>query len=295
MTLSLKETLESLPADKISELRAACADMSNDFTKYQVPFATELMSLEDILIAAELVDDLGMQAEIDYGKVQRILFDTTSGLLVTGVLQQPLFVVKCEGLLYLCSGRHRATALKTLVQYGLDPQTLVNVLVFVTESMELAMQIVLTSNGSRAVTKGENSSFKLAQYGVKADANDCISAGRDGRITQSEAFLNACWFSYDDQTIGDRSISTVHSIAKSFYGSLKKMHYSYEQIITVMDDMLFNIEDASQLSGRTDVQRGSTVVVSALIELLGLLPKESQSIKQAKTAVKMTLFSKSLR
>jgi hypothetical protein len=58
--------------------------------------------------------------------------------------------------------------------------------------------------------------------------------------------------------------------------------------------MLFNIEEASDLSGRTDVARGGATIAENIVEILQLQPKEKASKKQAKRNVSATLFTRNL-
>lgn len=302
--LTLRETFAALSSDDIDALKSECEKMSADFTPYQVDFHNDLLTLSDILAAKERVAELGMQAEIDMNKVAKILFDTTNGFLVSCILQQPMFVALVDGMHYLISGRHRATALEQLMPYGLSGNTLINCVIFETDDIAVAMSMVLTSNGSRAVTKGENQGFKLARFGVKPEVNDCLRAGRDGTLSPNEAFMNACWFSYVEQEIGSRTITTVQGIAKSVYALLKKRNYTFNEIAALMDDVLYAIEEASDLTGVTNVARGSGTIAENIIEILEertdskgnplVMMKESASKKQAKRNVKATLFSKRL-
>jgi hypothetical protein len=293
-SLSLTESFAAMSPENMAALKDEVSKMSRDFTPYQVDFTTDLLPLSDIVTAMDNVAALGMQAPIVESKVQSILFDTTTGFLTSGILQQPIYIAVWEDVLYGVSGRHRATALKTLMGYGLSPDTMIQVIMFRPESMAVAMSMVMTSNGSRAVTKGEANGFRLARFGVLPEVNDCIRAGRDGTLSQSDAFANAAWFSYHEQEIGTRNNSTVQSIAKSFYTQCKKLNFSYEDTVKLLDDMLFNIEEASDLSGRTDVARGGATIAENIVEILQLQPKEKASKKQAKRNVSATLFTRNL-
>jgi hypothetical protein len=245
-----------------------------------------------------------MQSEVSEKKVQSILFDPHTGFLTTGIFQQPVYVAEFDNVRYAVSGRHRINAMANLKKFGLSGDTLINVLLFKPTSMGIAMSLVLTSNGSRSVSKGENSAFKLAKYGVLPDCNDCLRAGRDGTLSQSDAFLNAAWFSYTSQGIGDRTITTVQSIAKSFYANLKKMYYSYNEICGLLDDMLYCIEDAAKLTGSTNVARSQGSIAENIVEMLKdrtdnqgnplIEYREAPTKKQAKKNVNATFFKRSL-
>jgi hypothetical protein len=292
--ISLSESFAALKPEMVSQLKEECALMSQDFSSYQVDFVTDLLTLDQLIQAMKNVADLGMQADVNDKKVQAILFDAHTGFLSTGIMQQPIYIARFEGVDYAVSGRHRINAMANLRQFGLSGDTLVNVVLFRPASMGIAMSLVLTSNGSRSVSKGEHQGFKLAKYGVLPDCNDCLRAGRDGTLSQSDAFINAAWFSYSSQGIGDRTISTVQSIAKSFYAALKKMHYSFPEICTYLDDMLFNIEDAAKLTGSTNVARSQGTIAENIVELLGIEFQEPPAKKTAKKNVNATFFKRSL-
>lgn len=292
--ISLAESFKALKPEMVSQLQEECAHMSQDFSDYQVEFVTELMTLDDLLQAMQNVAALGMQAEVSEKKVQTILFDAHTGFLTTGIFQQPIYVAEFDAVRYLVSGRHRITAKANLKQFGLKGDTLISVVLFKPATMGIAMSLVLTSNGSRSVSKGENSAFKLAKYGVLPDCSDCLRAGRDGTLSQSDAFINAAWFSYQSQDIGDRTISTVQSIAKSFYAALKKMHYSYTEICAYLDDMLFSIEDAAKLTGNSNVARNQGSIAENIVEMLNIEFQEPPAKKQAKKNVNATFFKRSL-
>jgi hypothetical protein len=292
--LNLTESFAALSAEAVTALRKECAAMSKDFSGFQVDFTTDLIPLVDIIGAMANVAALGMQAPIDLGKVQKILFDSTTGFLNSGILQQPIYLALVDGEYYGVSGRHRTAALSELLKYGLSEETLIQCVVFTPSSIAVAMSMVMTSNGSRAVTKGEANGFKLARYGVAPNVNDCLRAGRDGTLSQSEAFMNAAWFSYHEQGVGKRNNSTVQSIAKSFYAACKRMNFTYEDTVQCLDDMLFAIEEASDLSGATNVARGAGTIVENIIEILGLEAKERPAKKQAKRNVNATLFTRNL-
>ncbi|OBQ44420.1 MAG: hypothetical protein AN484_06990 [Aphanizomenon flos-aquae WA102] len=292
--LSLTESFAAMSPENMAALKDEVTTMSRDFSTYQVDFTTDLLPLSDIIIAMDNVAALGMQAPIAENKVQSILFDTTTGFLTSGILQQPIYIAVWDGVLYGVSGRHRSAALKTLMGYGLSPDTMIQVIMFKPSSMAIAMSMVMTSNGSRSVTKGESNGFRLARYGVLPEVNDCIRAGRDGTLSQSDAFANAAWFSYHEQAIGSRNNSTIQSIAKSFYTQCKKLNFSYEDTVKLLDDCLFNIEEASALCGRTDVARGGATIAENIVEILQLQPKEKATKKQAKRSVSATLFTRNL-
>jgi hypothetical protein len=292
--ISLSETFAGLKPEMVSQLEEECALMSQDFSSYQVDFSSDLMTLDQLIQAMANVADLGMQADVNDKKVQAILFDVHTGFLTTGIFQQPVYVALFEGIYYAVSGRHRINAMANLKQFGLSGDTLINVILFKPDTMGVAMSLVLTSNGSRSVSKGEHQGFKLAKYGVLPDANDCLRAGRDGTLSQSDAFLNAAWFSYSSQDIGDRTISTVQSIAKSFYAALKKMHYSFPEICSYLDDMLFAIEDAARLTGSTNVARSQGTIAENIVTALGIEFQEAPAKKQAKKNVNATFFKRSL-
>ena len=293
-SLSLTESFSAYSKEQQEAIVAECAKMSRDFSEYQIDFETDLMSLADIIEAMDNVKALGMQAPIVESKVVSILFDTTTGFLNSCIMQQPIYIAQFDGVNYGVSGRHRTSALKALMPYGLSPDTMIQVVMFKPESMAVAMSMVMTSNGSRAVTKGEANGFRLARYGVLPETNDCLRAGRDGTLSQSDAFANAAWFSYHEQEIGGRNNTSVQSIAKSFYTQLKKLNYSYEDIIKLLDDMLFNIEEASALTGVTNVARGSGTIAENIVEILNLQPKEKAAKKQAKRNVSAVLFTRNL-
>ena len=292
--ISLAESFSSLKPEMIEQLQTECAAMSKDFSNYQVDFTTDCLTLDQLIEAMDNVAALGMQADVNDKKVQAILFDAHTGFLTTGIFQQPVYVARIDGKDYAVSGRHRINAMANLRQFGLSGDTLINVVLFRPETMGVAMSLVLTSNGSRSVSKGEHQGFKLAKYGVLPDCNDCLRAGRDGTLSQSDAFLNAAWFSYQSQDIGDRTISTVQSIAKSFYAALKKMHYSFPEICAYLDDMLFNIEDAAKLTGSTNVARSQGTIAENIVELLAIEFQEPPAKKQAKKNVNATFFKRSL-
>lgn len=292
--LNLSESFSSMSPENMSALKAECSAMSRDFSTYQVDFTTDLLPLSDIITAMKNVEALGMQSPIAESKVQDILFDTTTGFLTSGIMQQPIFIAKLEDNLYAVSGRHRTSALKVLMDYGLASDTMIQVVMFRPESMAIAMSMVMTSNGSRSVTKGESNGFRLARYGVLPEVNDCLRAGRDGTLSQSDAFCNAGWFSYHSQKIGTRNNSTVQSICKSFYTQCKKLNFSYEDTVKCLDDCLFSIEEASALSGRTDVMRGGATIAENIVKILDLQLKERATKKQAKRNVSATLFTRNL-
>lgn len=302
--ISLRESFASLKPEVVEQFKKECAEMSSDFSPYQVDFVTDIMTLGDLLDAMSNVAALGMQADVSESKVQKILFDSSTGFLTTGLFQQPVFVAEYDGKRYLVSGRHRVTAMANLRQFGLSDDTLINVLLFKPDTMGVAMSLVLTSNGSRAVSKGENSAFKLAKYGVLPDCNDCLRAGRDGTLSQSDAFINAAWFSYEAQSIGDRTITTVQSISKSFYANLKKMYYNYNEICALLDDMLYCIEDAAKLTGSTNVARSQGSIAENIIEMLKertdskgnplVEYREAPAKKQAKKNINATFFKRAL-
>lgn len=292
--ISLAESFNALKPETVELLQEECAKMSEDFSGYQVEFVTELMTITELLQAMQNVAALGMQSDVSEKKVQNILFDAHTGFLSTGIIQQPIYVARFDGVDYAVSGRHRISALANLRQFGLKGDTLISVVLFKPETMGIAMSLVLTSNGSRSVSKGENSAFKLAKYGVLPDCNDCLRAGRDGTLSQSDAFINAAWFSYQSQDIGDRTITTVQSIAKSFYAALKKMHYSYAEICAYLDDMLFTIEEAAKLTGVSNVARAQGSIAENVIELLNIEFQEPPAKKQAKKNVNATFFKRAL-
>jgi hypothetical protein len=292
--ISLSESFAALKPEMVSQLKEECALMSQDFSAYQVDFVTDLLSLDELIQAMKNVAELGMQADVNDKKVQSILFDAHTGFLSTGLMQQPVYVAQFDGKNYAVSGRHRINAMANLRQFGLSGDTLINVVLFKPETMGVAMSLVLTSNGSRSVSKGEHQGFKLAKYGVLPDCNDCLRAGRDGTLSQSDAFINAAWFSYSSQDIGDRTISTVQSIAKSFYAALKKMHYSFPEICAYLDDMLFNIEEAAKLTGNTNVARSQGSIAENIVEMLGIQFQEPPAKKTAKKSVNATFFKRSL-
>lgn len=292
--ITLNESFNALKPEIVEQLQKECATMSQDFSGYQVDFDSELMTLADLLEAMKNVADLGMQSEVSDKKVQTILFDPHTGFLTTGIFQQPVFVAEFDGNRYLVSGRHRITAISQLQRFGLSPDTLISVVLFKPETMGIAMSLVLTSNGSRSVSKGENSAFKLAKYGVLPDCNDCLRAGRDGTLSQSDAFINAAWFSYSAQGVGDRHITTVQSIAKSFYAALKKMHYSYTEICAYLDDMLYAIEEAAKLTGSTNVARNQGSIAENIVTMLNIEYQEPPAKKQSKKNVNATFFKRSL-
>ena len=268
--------------------------MSADFSNYQIDFVSDLMTLADLQTAMKNVADLGMQADISDSKVQKVLFDTSGGFLVSGVLQQPVFVACVDDTFYAVSGRHRISALSELVQFGLSRDTLVNVVLFKPDSIGLAMSMVLTSNGSRSVTKGETAGFKLAKYGVEPNCNDCLRAARENILSKKDGYSNAAWFSYAANEFGARSITTVQGIAGTFYSACIKMHYSFSEICDMMDEMLSNIEEACKVSNVTAVQRSSNVVVDSIIAMMKLEVQEAPVKAQAKRNVKATLFSRKL-
>lgn len=302
--ISLTESFKALKPEVVSQLQDECAKMSQDFSDYQVEFVTELMTVDDLLEAMQNVAALGMQADVSEKKVQTILFDAHTGFLTTGIFQQPIYVAEFDGVRYAVSGRHRISAIANLRQFGLKDDTLISVVLFKPTTMGIAMSLVLTSNGSRSVSKGENSAFKLAKYGVLPDCNDCLRAGRDGTLSQSDAFLNAAWFSYQSQGIGDRTITTVQSIAKSFYANLKKMYYSYHEICGLLDDMLYCIEDAAKLTGSTNVARSQGSIAENIVEMLKdrtdtngnplIEYRDAPAKKQAKKNVNATFFKRAL-
>ena len=269
--LNLSESFAAMSPENVAALKQEVAAMSRDFSAYQVDFQTDLMALSDIMEAM-----------------------TTTGFLTSGVLQQPIFIASFDGVNYGISGRHRTSALSQLVKFGLSLDTMIQVVIFSPASMAVAMSMVMTSNGSRAVTKGEANGFRLARYGVLPDVNDCLRAGRDGTLSQSDAFCNAAWFSYHEQSIGSRNNTSVQSIAKSFYTQCKKLNYSYEDTVKLLDDCLFKIEEAADLSGMTNVARGSGTIAENIVEILQLEPKEKASKKQAKRNVSATLFTRNL-
>jgi hypothetical protein len=292
--LNLSESFSAMSPENLVALKDEVSKMSRDFSQYQVDFTTDLLPLSDIITAMDNVAALGMQAPVVESKVQSILFDTTTGFLTSGIMQQPIYIATYDGVNYGVSGRHRTSALEALTKFGLSLDTMVQVVMFTPSSMAVAMSMVMTSNGSRAVTKGEANGFRLARFGVLPEVNDCLRAGRDGTLSQSDAFANAAWFSYHEQEIGTRNNSTVQSIAKSFYTQCKKLNFSYEDTVKLLDDMLFNIEEASDLSGRTDVARGGATIAENIVEILQLQPKEKASKKQAKRNVSATLFTRNL-
>lgn len=293
-SLSLAESFSAMSPENMAALKQEVASMSRDFTPYQVDFTTDLLPLSDIITAMDNVAALGMQAPIAENKVQSILFDTTTGFLTSGIMQQPIYIAVWDGVLYGVSGRHRTSALQALTKFGLQLDTMIQVIVFKPESMAVAMSMVMTSNGSRAVTKGEANGFRLARYGVLPEVNDCLRAGRDGTLSQSDAFANAGWFSYHEQQIGTRNNSTVQSICKSFYTQCKKLNFSYEDTVKLLDDCLFAIEEASALTGVSNVARGGASIAENIVEILNLQPKEKASRKQAKRNVSATLFTRNL-
>jgi hypothetical protein len=293
-SLSLSESFAAMSPENMTALKYELTTMSRDFSTYQVDFTTDLLPLSDIIIAMDNVAALGMQSPIAENKVQSILFDTTTGFLTSGILQQPIYIAVWDGVLYGVSGRHRTAALKTLMGYGLSGDTMIQVIMFKPESMAVAMSMVMTSNGSRAVTKGEANGFRLARFGVLPEVNDCLRAGRDGTLSQSDAFANAGWFSYHGQSIGTRNNSTVQSICKSFYTQCKKLNFSYEDTVKLLDDCLFAIEEAATLSGNSNVARGGATIAENIVEILGLQPKEKESKKVAKRNVSATLFTRNL-
>jgi hypothetical protein len=293
-SLSLTESFAAYSKEQQEAIVLECAKMSRDFTPYQVDFQTDLMSLADIIESMDNVKALGMQAPVVESKVVSILFDTTTGFLNSCIMQQPIYIATYDGVNYGVSGRHRTSALEALTKFGLSLDTMVQVVMFTPSSMAVAMSMVMTSNGSRAVTKGEANGFRLARFGVLPEVNDCLRAGRDGTLSQSDAFANAAWFSYHEQEIGTRNNSTVQSIAKSFYTQCKKLNYSYEDTVKLLDDCLFNIEEASALCGRTDVARGGATIAENIVEILQLQPKEKATKKQAKRNVSATLFTRNL-
>lgn len=292
--ISLSESFAALKPEMVAQLKEECALMSQDFSAYQVDFATDLLSLDQLIQAMKNVEDLGMQADVNDKKVQAILFDAHTGFLSTGLMQQPIYIARFDGVDYAVSGRHRINAMANLRQFGLSGDTLVNVVLFKPETMGVAMSLVLTSNGSRSVSKGEHQGFKLAKYGVLPDCNDCLRAGREGVLSQSDAFINAAWFSYQSQGIGDRTISTVQSIAKSFYAALKKMHYSFPDTCSYLDSMLYRIEEASKLTGNTNVARNQGNIAENIVELLGIEFQEPPARKTAKKNVNATFFKRAL-
>jgi len=293
-SLTTKETFATYSAEQIAIIKSECAAMSADFSQYQIDFVSDLMALTDLLGAMRNVADLGMQADISDSKIQKVLFDTSGGFLVSGVLQQPIFVAVVDDTYYAVSGRHRISALFELTRYGLSMDTLINVVLFRPDSIGLAMSMVLTSNGSRSVTKGETAGFKLAKYGVEPNCNDCLRAARENILSKKDGYSNACWFSYTANEFGERSITTVQGIGGTFYSACVKMHYSFAEICDLMDSMLSSIETACKVSNVTAVQRSSNVVVDSIIAELGLEVQEAPQKKQAKRNAKATLFSRKL-
>ena len=292
--LNLNASFAALGTSGTAQLQEECAAMSENFAQYQVSFQTEEYSLSQIGRAMQNVAALGMQSDIDEGRVQKFLFDTTTGFLVTGYIQQPLYIAVVDDVPYLVSGRHRATGLSHLVDFGLSLNTKVACVVFYPASISIAMSMVMTSNGSRAVSKGESQGFKLARFGVSPDTNDCLRAGRDGTLSQSDAYINAAWFSYNSQEIGTRSITTVQSIAKSFYTLVKKLNYSFLDTCTLLDDMLFCIEEAAALAGETNLARKQGTVAENIVEILAIEAKKSPAKRQATRNVKAALFTRKL-
>jgi hypothetical protein len=307
-SLSLSESFASLSPENLEAIVNECAKMSQDFSDYQVDFTTDLMTLSDIITAMDNVKALGMQSDIHKGKVQTILFDPSTGFLTSCIMQQPIFVATFDDTDYGVSGRHRTTALKALMPYGLSGDTMIQVVRFKPSSMAIAMHLVTSSNGSRAVSKGENSNLKLARYGVLPEVKDCLRAGRDNTLPQVEAFQNAAWLSYNEQKIGARNNSTVQSIAKSFFTLAKKMNYDYNQICDLLDPMLHAIETASKLTNTTNVSRGSGTIAENIVKMFttpytdkdgkSIRPimhmKEKESKKVAKRDISATLFTRNL-
>lgn len=251
-----------LQSDEISDALADIASSLEDedtilkeqfFGQYSISVVD--VSIGDILSASEYQDQFGVLTS----RISKILADSDVGLLKTFCMFQPVKLLSYNGRLRVMGGHHRTSTLTWLMHWaGANPQSIMSqvlpCIVFTVDNpllvgsekteeeaaLRLVAQFWKTDNGSRSVTKEENSQYKFLKKGVAATSlDDIIESGVMKSSEKLQLVARIVWSDIVEDTRGQASdvvdlspeiqtgtsltVQTVSKLMASFYSNLKKI------------------------------------------------------------------------